>query len=149
MTQGTPGWTTLARGEPLPGVVLERTTAHLVATAWVGPSGDVVVCSEIPLNLTAARPEQELNVQLHVDHRQWCVRAKTAGGGASQGPLFWSMHALSGTGGSSFSDPRRIDASTWAGYWGQSPIQSSGRLEVSLWVGGANYATTRVEASAP
>jgi hypothetical protein len=129
---------------------------HLVASAAVGRAGvsspgasAVAQYTDIPLNLTAARPGEQLQIQLQVDRRQWCMRATTVNGGVPVGPLFVSMQAVVAGGGRSFLDPARIDGNTWAGYWNSTLMQSPGHLSVSIWVGGANYATTRADASVP
>lgn len=90
------------------------------------------------------------------------MRATTPSGGVPDGPLFLSMQAAvaSGAGalfstpavvagvGRSFYDPRQIDSNTWAGYW--SPAGSPGRMSgVTVWVGGANYPTTRTDVTVP
>lgn len=127
---------------------------HLVASATVGPAGlntpgpsAVAQYTDIPLNLTAATPGQQLQIQLQADRRQWCMRATTVNGGVPVGPLFVSMQAVVAGGGRTFFDPGRIDSNTWAGYWTPMLMQSPGQLSVSIWVGGVNYATTRADVS--
>jgi hypothetical protein len=131
-------------------------TVELVATAAFEPQvgtpalSPVAVYSEIPLTLTTPGPEHKLQVQLQVDRKQWCLRATTASGGTPDGPLSWSARAMVAGGGITAYSQERVPGNTWAGYWNPTLFQrGSGQLSASVWVGGANYAATRVDASAP
>ena len=101
--------------------------------------------TDLPLHLTAAAPAQELHLELHADHRQWCLRATDARGGTPTGPLLVRMTARSPSTYSERGASSAGIAATWAARWTPNTVPNNVPLWVSFWVGGPDYVTAVVQ----
>ncbi len=130
---------------------------HSVPSPGTPPPSDYTsVITEVPLQLIAPGPDQELHVELHADHQQWCVRATTASGDPTAEPLLVLL-TVSGPrfGGQIGADTS--DTNVWAGHWsfgytvsnGVLVNPADGPLDVSAYVGSPNYVTASAQKLVP
>jgi hypothetical protein len=113
----------------------------LATAAPTQPGPGVRVMADLPLHLTAATPAQELHLDLHVDHRQWCLWATEARGGTPAGPLLVRMTARSATTSMEGDLGSAGAAATWAARWDPRSFPTNVPLAASFWVGGPGYVT--------
>ncbi len=104
------------------------------------------VIADSPLRLVTATAAQQLHLEVHVDHRQWCVKAVDASAGPPSGPLFARMTAhsastyMEGPGSAGTGD-------TWAGRWDPNNFPTNAPITLVFWVGGPNYVTSQAQAT--
>jgi hypothetical protein len=110
----------------------------------------LITTADVPLQLTAPTPDQQLDLEFHADRQQWCLRATTATGLAPTEPLVVALIARSPQRWYAELGPNAGSAGTWAGYWhfysysvinGVVHKMSDDPFDVTAWVGGANYVT--------
>ena len=105
----------------------------------------VRVIVDLALHLMAATAAQELHLELHADHRQWCLRATDARGGTPAGVLLARV-AARGPGMYREGSPSRAGpAGTWAARWGPNSFPGTEAFTASFWVGGPDYVTAMVQ----
>jgi len=106
--------------------------------------------ADVPVQLVAPTPEQQLTLELHADGQQWCLHAMTASGHAPAEPLAVILIARSPQRWYAELGPNAGAAGTWAGRWdlhsysiinGVIHRMSDDPFDVTVWVGGPSYVT--------
>jgi hypothetical protein len=160
---GPPGGPTVPSGQTwslsslvqLPFDAAQPAHLHALARLAVVPSPEardtsLSVTADVPVQLTAPAPDQQLKLEFHADRQQWCLRARTATGHAPAEPLVVRLVARSPLCWYSELGPDAGAAGTWAGRWhltsysvinGVIHRDSDDPFDVSVWVSGANYVT--------
>jgi hypothetical protein len=103
---------------------------------------------EIPLQVRAATPADELHLELKTDSQQWCLRATDSRGAQPSGPLFLARQVV-GARITSLGEVPSATGDAWAERWSQmgSPsMLAAGPATLTVWVGGPHYVTSRAEA---
>jgi len=128
--------------------------ARSEAQADVSAGGQFVrVQADVPLQLTAPTAAEELQLDVRVDHQQWCLRATDAHGGTPRGRLFMALQAR-GSLDQTYLDPRPDQAESpqaiWAGPWLMSDSRwQTESVAFSAWVSGEQYVTAHIDAGIP
>ncbi|MBV9169504.1 MAG: hypothetical protein JOZ81_05405 [Chloroflexi bacterium] len=169
--QHSPGGRRLASGESLTLSSIVQLPfdptqpVELHATVRVGlptmtpPGSGRLVDVDVPLQLTAPTPDQELTLELQTDRHQWCLQATTTGGAVPMEPLDVAL-TLHGSRLYGERAPLAEDGGVYAGRWGLEGEVSMANgvvvdrpaddpFMVSAWAGGPDYVTAVTQGAVP